>query len=314
MLTQSTNLLNQTTVDMTMLDQLGNFLLKLEYKSGIVFSIIAFLIICELILRFSKRKISQEYKTSVEVTERFGDIEGASLTYYRMNQHIDIARVIVISLGISALIFVFNVQAFSVLAVATGAFILVLREPISSFIAYFYVISVYDIGDDIRVKGFLGEIVRQRPLYTALAGKDDNGDYNGKLTLIPNSVLMNDVVEEQELKVDAYRRVSMPVYYIHNTFHEAYPEWNKKFREFLDGILPIRKTVGGVGNYKGYVGLRYKTRTDYTEKGDILITLSFISKPEKIANYKQQIVEYIESTRKHEVENIEKSTKKVKQI
>jgi hypothetical protein len=306
MLTQSSGILNNTTSNTTMLEQLGSFLLKLEYKSGTVLIIIVFLIVCELILRLSKRKISQEYKTSVEVTERFGDIEGASLTYYRMNQHIDIARVAVFSIGISALVFVLNVQAFTVLAVATGAFILVLREPISSFVGYFYVISVYDIGDDVRVKGFLGEIVRQRPLYTALAGKDDNGDYNGKLTLIPNNVLMNDIVEEQELKVDAYRRVSMPVYYIHNTFQEAYPEWNKKFREFLDGLLPVRKTVGGVGNYKGYVGLRYKTRTDYTEKGDIVITLSFISKPEKIAQYKQQIVEYIESTRIHDQESNKK--------
>ncbi|MEN9852501.1 MAG: hypothetical protein RI996_444 [Candidatus Parcubacteria bacterium] len=299
---------------MTAVEQITYLFTHLGIKTWSILLIVLFILVVELILRLSKKKISTEYATKVEMTERFGDIEGASLRYYRLNQHIDIARVVVISLGISALIFVFNVQAFSVLAVATGAIILVLREPITSFVAYFYIVSVYDIGDDIRVKGFLGEIVRQRPLYTALAGKDDNGDYNGKLTLIPNNILMNDIVEEQELKVDAYRRVSMPIYYIHNTFREAYPEWNTKFRAFLDELLPIRKTVGGVGNYKGYVGLRYKTRTDYSEKGDILITLSFISKPEKIASYKQQIVEYIESTRKHEVENAGKSANKVKQV
>jgi hypothetical protein len=279
--------------------ELIEFVKHLEGKSlGILF-IILFILIVEMALRSSKRKISSEYKNSTEKTERFGDIEEATIRFYRRNQHIDIARVASVVIGLVLTSVVFNVQALNILVVATGAFILILRDPLTSLVAYFYIISIYEIGDDVRVDNkFLGEIVRLKPFYVGLAGKDDNGDHNGKLTYVPNHTFLNTIIEEQELKTDDYRRVVMQTFYTQGSFTSLFPEWIAGLRAYLDELLPVKKTMGSVGNYKGYVGLRYKLRFDYTEKGDISVTISFVSKPQKIANYKESIIEFIESKRK----------------
>jgi hypothetical protein len=262
--------------------------------------IIAFIFITlEYILRFSKTKIGEDYDAKREQADRFGDIEKETIVYYRRNQTLDVIRVISAIVGLGMLLIVFDIKALNILAIATGALIIILKDHILSFLGYFYVISVYDIGDDLRIGGVLGEVVRFKPFYMALAGKDDSGEYNGKLLYIPNYKFMSEFVEEQEIKTDTYRRINLQAIYTHTTFEDSFPDWISKVRSFLDETLPLQKT-NTVGNYKGFIGSRYKMRFDYNEKGEVLVAISYVAKPPKTSEYKEKIIEFIESQRKTE--------------
>ena len=151
-----------------------------------IIGIIIFFSIIEIVLRFSKSRIGAEYEIKRDQVERFGDIEKDTIVFYRRNQTLDVVRVISALFGITIALVVFDIKALNILAIATGALIIILKDQILSFLGYFYVISVYDIGDDLRIGGVLGEVVRFKPFFTALAGKDDSGEYNGRLLYIPN--------------------------------------------------------------------------------------------------------------------------------
>lgn len=274
-------------------------LLLIESRTVALIIIVIIFIGIEYVLRFSKTKIGEDYETKREQADRFGDIERETIAFYRRNQTLDVVRVLSAIVGIAALIMVFNIQALSILAIATGALIIILREQILSFLAYFYVISVFDIGDDLRIGGILGEVVRFKPFYMALAGKDDSGEYNGKLLYIPNYKFMSEFVEEQEIKTDTYRRINIQAIYNHTAFSDSFPVLIAKVRSFLDDTLPLQRQ-NTVGNYKGFIGSRYKIRFDYNDHGEVVVTISFVAKPPKTSEYKEKIIEYIESQRRSE--------------
>ena len=112
---------------------------------------------------------------------------------------------------------------------------------------------------------------------------------------------------KQEIKTDTYRRINLQAVYNHTAFAETFPEWITHVRTFLDETLPLQK-ISTVGNYKGFVGSRYKMRFDYNEKGEVLVAISYVAKPPKTSEYKEKIIEYIESLRIAEGITEEKSS------
>ena len=274
-----------------------------------IIGIIIFFSIIEIVLRFSKSRIGAEYEIKRDQVERFGDIEKDTIVFYRRNQTLDVVRVISALFGITIALVVFDIKALNILAIATGALIIILKDQILSFLGYFYVISVYDIGDDLRIGGVLGEVVRFKPFFTALAGKDDSGEYNGRLLYIPNHKIMSEYVEEQEIKTNTYRRINLNAVYNHTAFADTFPIWIQKVRGFLDETLPMQ-TARTVGNYKGFTGSRYKLRFDYNEHGEVIIAISYVAKPPKTSEYKEKIIEYIEGLRSNESSTLKTLSKK----
>ena len=271
-------------------------LLLVEGHTVALVGIFVTFILIEYGLRFSKTKLGEDYEIKKDTADRFGDIEKETIVFYKYNQTLDVVRVISALFGAMLLLVVFDIKALNILAIATGAVIIILKDQIISFLAYFYVISVFDIGDDLQVDGVLGEVVRFKPFYTALAGKDESGEYNGKLLYIPNNKFMSEYVEEQDIKTDTHRRISIKAVYNHTGFSDSFEVFIKSLKDFLDEILPTQKT-NTVGNYKGFIGSRYKIRYDYNEKGEVVVTLTFVAKPNKASEYKEKIIEYIESKR-----------------
>lgn len=266
-----------------------------NHKVIIIAIIIIALILTDLILVSIKSKIKIKFDTKKSTLNDLQDIEKESIQYYLSIEKIAIYRFAIYFITISIILLAFNIQAFSVFAIATGAIIVTLRDLITSFISYFYVMAQYEIGNDLRVEGILGEVVRIRPLYTGLAGKDDNGDYNGKLHLIPNFMLSQKIVERQELKTDQYRRVQLTFLFKKEEHTISYADWVKNLKDKLNELLPHRG-LRQVGNYKGYAGVKYKLSYDYDDKGCVIARLSFISKPGKdITERKELIIEYLES-------------------
>ena len=273
------------------------FLEIISTKSITLLVIAAVFLTLEVVLSFSKKKIGVDFENKRELANKFKDIEKDTILYYRRNQTLDVVRVISAIVGVLVLLVVFNIQALNILAIAVGAIIIILKDQIISFIAYFYVISVFDIGDDLKIGDILGEVVKMKPLYVALAGKDITGQYNGKLHYIPNFKIMTDFVEESEIKTDTVRRIDLDAVYNHTTFPDTFPVWKDKLKDFLDQTLPLQKNAS-IGNFKSFVGIRYQIRFNYNEKGEVVAKISYVAKPPKTSEYKETIISFIESMRR----------------
>ncbi len=273
------------------------FLENLSLSNMLVIGVVILLIIFEIFLRLKKKTIRTKYKYNKKRVEDFEDMEKVWIEYYREDQKIFSSRILGILFVLAIIIISLDIKTFSVLAIVAGTIIIVLRDYIFSFISFFYVISIYKIGDDIRNNEILGEIVRINPLYVAIAGKDEDGEYNGKLHRIPNMFFASGRTEIQELKNDDYRRVVLNVVYTREKFEDNFENWLAKVRAFLEEHLPSR-TWERVGHFKGYLGLKYKLNYDYNDRGEVVVRISFIARPPKNVEQKEKILEFIESLRR----------------
>lgn len=280
-----------------------SFFSTFSYSQNIsaVFLALFFLIIEYLLQRLKTRK-RKEFDLKKSKTESLEEVEELSIEHYKQLQHVDVIRFVVIVVGVIIILSVYNIQAFNILAVATGALILALRESFTSLVAYFYILSNFKLGDDIRVNGFLGEIVRVKPLYTAIAGKDESGEYNSRLHHLPNFMFLNQIVEQQQLKSDDYSRVSLSILYTQDIFEDTFEDWIHKLEGDLDELLP-KRAITKVGYFKGYAGVRYKMNFDYNESGNVVVKISFIARSGKAIELKESIIRFVEQLKKRK--NIE---------
>lgn len=251
----------------------------------------------ELLLRRIKRKKRKEFETKKLSIESLEQIEDVSIEHYTQLQHVDVVRFIVIIIGIITIMSAYNVQALNILAVAAGALILALRESITSILAYFFILSTYSLGDDIRVNSFLGEIVRVKPLYTDIAGKDDNGEYNSRLYHLPNFMFLNQIVEQQQLKSDDFRKLSLSILYDSELFADSFEIWITKIEKDLKDLLP-KRAMTKVGYFKGYAGIKYKMNFDYNEEGKVVVKISFIARSHRALELKESIIRSVEKLKK----------------
>lgn len=247
----------------------------------------------EITLRRYKNKKKHDFEKKKLGLESLEDVENVSIEYYKDLQHLDVVRFAGLVFGAISVLAMYNVQAFNILAVATGAFIIALREAFTSLVAYFYILSNFKLGDDLRMNTALGELVRVKPLYVALAGKDENGEYNSKLYLIPNFMFLNQLVEQAQLKSDDYRKVSVQALYTQEAFNLSFKDWKQALETYLEELLP-KRAMTKVGYFRGYVGVKYKLHFDYNDKGEILVKISFIAKSQKALEFKEMIVSFIE--------------------
>lgn len=253
----------------------------------------------ELLIRVVKNKHKKEYRIKKETIHSLEETEQLSLEHFNRLQTLDITRIVAFAGILVVVLSVADIKTFSFLAVTLGAIIISLRDYIISLISYVYVLAHFDIGDDIKVGAMLGEIVRIRPLTTAVAGKDKYGDFDGVLYHIPNSKFITDVVERQEMKNNAHRRINLEAIYSQEIYKDIFSVWINNLKKELDETLP-KHSLKEVGNFKSYAGLRYKFRYDYNEDGDIVVTISFIARPKNALSLKETIISYIETTKKED--------------
>jgi hypothetical protein len=254
-------------------------------------------VLFEVIIRFYKRKLKKEYHNKKELIHSSEDAERVSLEHFNKLQTIDVARIITSLFFLMVVLLIADVRTFSFLAVTIGAIIISLRDYIISLISYVYVLANFDIGDDVKIVTVLGEIVRVRPLTTSIAGKDEHGDFDGVLHHIPNSKFITEVVQRQEIKNNNYRRVTLQALYSNELFKDGFSVWLTNLKGHLDEVL-IKRSLKDVGNYKSYAGIKYKLHYDYNEDGEIVVSISFISRTKHAVFRKEEIIEYIESTRR----------------
>lgn len=264
---------------------------------GVLIFVTLIVVLSELFVRQYKRKTKEEFTKQKEEIVSLEEVESVSYNYYNRLKIVDVVRIVVVVVVLALLAIAYDIRALNLVAVAFGAIIINLRDIFISFIGYILTFSRYTIGDDIRVAGMLGEIVRITPLTTSLAGKDENGEYNGKLYSVPNNRFVTELVERQELKSLNARRVIISAVYNYESFQMPFVEWLSSVRLYLDEIVP-KKTLKEVGNFKGYAGIKYKLGYDYDTDGEVIVKISFVTSPKKANPLKEEIIAHIESMRK----------------
>jgi Mechanosensitive ion channel len=262
-------------------------------KGGVV---VAIIILTEIVIWFLRARAHVSYEALKKDVANLADIENVSLSYYRKRQMLGIVRASVWLFAILLAALLYDFQTFSVLALGLGALVIIQKENINSLIAYIFVLSNFNVGDDIRVNDLLGEIVRISPLQTTLSGKDDNGEYNGQRVSVPNYKLLLENVRVQELKSDTYRRIVLKVVYEHGEYDVPFAEFIKRTRAFLDEFLP-KRNLNQVGSFKSFAGTQYKINFEYDEDGRIVIRVAFISRPHDVVDRKEHIIEFLEGMR-----------------
>ena len=256
--------------------------------------LILFLAISQGMVWFLKFRLRRRYQYDTKDLSNMEEVQAVSLAYFRRRQILDVFRAVLLLLGFLFGVLFYNIQAFSFLALALGAVVINQKENLNSIIAYFYLLSNYNVGDDIGTMGTLGEIVRISLFHTVLAGKEENGEYNGKRVTIPNYQFLLNIIERQDLKTDTYRMVIMNIVYEKGTFGMEFDAFLNKMRVFLDELLP-KRNLTQVGSYRGFAGSQYKINFDYNDAGVIIVHLSFISRPRDTIKRKESIVTFLES-------------------
>lgn len=260
----------------------------------ILFGII--IVIAESVLRLLGYRLKQWRDRTQDQLGETEEFETVSLQYFRKTQRLAIARFwIYIALAVFASL-LYDIHTFSYLALVAGGLLIIFKESVVSFFSYFSITSRYEIGDDVRIKDALGEIIRIRPLSVSFMGKEESGDYNGKLIVIPNYLFVTEIVERQELKRNNYRMIKLVAIYDRSMFSISFEKFFTQLKSFLDENLPKRNSLQ-VGHYKTFAGHRYKLTYDYNEIGNVLVTVRFISSPARASEYKELIISFIESLR-----------------
>ncbi len=259
--------------------------------------LLASIAVIELILRTYQSTIRLKFISSQKGVTDEVEIENISIKYYSKKQRIVLTRSIIFLLAILISILYYDVKSFGFFAVALGAIIVAFKETIVSMFSYFTILRNYKIGDDIKVVGVRGEVLNIRPTYTTLLGKEEDGEYNGKITIIQNYQLIINPVERQEMKSHSYLMASISIPYDTEKYNIPFSDFIEKLKGFLDKMLPSRG-MSNVGYYRSYAGMRYKLNYSYDKDARVIIHISFVSKPRRITDRKEKIVSFVETCKK----------------
>lgn len=272
-----------------------------EFREELYLIIFLFIIFCiEYYLRKSKKKIKNSLHAKYwEITNK-NWIELVNdefyVDFYKKMQLIDLIRVLLIFIFIFWVILYKSPQAFSFLAIATWAIIITFKDAILSFLWFFYIMTNYKIWDVVIVWDNMWEIIYIKPLFVWAIWKDENWEHNWQFYMFPNSKFITEIIKKEEIKINNYKKEVFEIYYSKNEFWITFEDFKKELIIFLNKTFKI-KTVDDVWNYKTYIWYKYKLRYDYDEKY-MIIKLSFIEKPTKSLELREDITSFIESLKK----------------
>jgi hypothetical protein len=260
--------------------------------------IVGLLVLAELGIRYVRARRRQEFELAKRAVTTARELEGITLEYNRQNQLAGVFRLSAYIVALFLILLVYDIQAFSYFVIGVGAVLVILRESVSSLVAYFYILVVYDVGDDIKIGDALGEIARIAPLYTSVIGKDESGEYNGKLSLVPNYLFLQQKTERQELKTTNYRRASILWTYDREYARLSFPESVQGLRAFLDELLPIR-SAEEIGFFRNYAGRRYRLGLDFNADGKPTVRVAFVAHPDDSGALREKIIGFLEEVNRH---------------
>lgn len=257
--------------------------------------LLACVIAAEAAIRYIRTRRREAFSDAKRQVTNASELETLTLEYIKNDQQIGVIRLALYVGAVLISVLIYDIQAFSFLVLGVGALLVILRESVMSLIAYFYILAAYHVGEDIRIGDTLGEINKISPLYTAIVGKEETGEFNGKLVTVPNFFFLQQRVERQELKSTNYRRTTIQWTYNRDHVRVPFPDLVLSLRTFLDELLPVRQ-VDEIGHFRNYAGRRYRLSLDYNADGFPTVKLTFVARPDEIGALREKIIRFLEGT------------------
>lgn len=273
-----------------------NYLDLLATKAAAGAFVAVGLFIALLCVYYIRRMRKNEYQRAKVLVKNSQELESLTLEYNKKNQILDSAKLLAYLVAVFVSFLVYDVQAFSVLLLGFGALLVIMKESVSSVLASFLVLTGYEVGDDIKIGDTLGEISSIKLLSTSLVGKEENGEYNGKLIHVPNYLFLQQKVEVQELKTTNYRLTTILLTQQKDVAKHSFDELVAKTREFLTELLPVRN-VNEIGHFRNYAGRRYRLYLDFSKDGFATMRIAFVSHPDNINELREKIIGFLEKNR-----------------
>ncbi len=253
-----------------------------------------------IVYRFAvktKNKIKQKY---IQPFQKENDLENSEfyIEYYKKIQQVNIYSTIFFFIIFLIVAWHENIQASSILAVATWALILTFQNFLISFVVYFLVMSDYKIWDTIKIwDDVQWEIISIKPLYTNIVGKNETTEHNGKLFRVPNYQIRQNIITKIDLSNDATTKIILTIRYDKNKYTCDLIKLTLELNHYLDKLFVIN-TLENAKNYKSYIWHKYKINYEPHLDGDINILIWYIANNNQTADINKNVLWFVETFKK----------------
>lgn len=270
---------------------------SIEFLWIVIFGI-GFYIFLELYISFKNKRLKQVIIDKLH--QKHDGVRDEQLEYYKNKNIISFLRFFIVFFLITFYILHRFPNFFNFFSIAVGAVILTFKDIIVSFFAFFYILTQYKIGDHVGIyewwQFLRWEIIYINILNIGIVGKDENGEHNGQLYKVPNAKFLTDIVRREEITLHAYKLEKISIPYKYELYSMSFDEFTSRLCNFLDTLLSVR-TLYNAGNYKTFIGYKYKLRFQYLEKptDGIVVKVFFVEKAENISSLEKNILSFVES-------------------
>lgn len=279
----------------TIFSNIVHSLEKLWDKDAFIISLIAGVVLAEVIAIFVKRSIKRRiFAIQKDTTDK--ENPEYYLEYYKKWQVIDIVRVAIVVVVLGVLLVSRTSIGANFFIVVAGALIVTFRDFILSILAFFIILRRYKIGETVGIGDIQGQIISIRMFTIGLLGKDNDGDNTGRHFTIPGYRFLTETIRREELQVESIRKELIKIPYSHDTYSIGFSEFITKLKIEIDTILPM-VTKKNCGNFQTYIGYKYKMDIDYLEDKCIVITIGLVGKWRRNVERKEQIISWTEQFR-----------------
>ena len=266
------------------------------HEQPLLFIIIGLILIRSIIASSIKRKFKKKYILPYE-NKVNTENQHFYIKYFRKVHSINSIGILII-LALILIYILTKVQVIgSVLAVWVGAVILTFQTFVVSFLMYFVLTKKYQVGDHIKVcidgTDYQWEILDISAFYIGIAGKNEYWESKDQYYHIPNNQLRLNPINKLNLSHDNYTKESIIIPYSNEEFRLPFNETVKEIQNFLNNYLPLR-AASQVGNYKTYIGKRYKMSFTYQD-GKTHIWIGFLTRRKDEESKMYTILAFIES-------------------
>lgn len=269
------------------------------HEQPLLFIIIGLILIWSVIAESIKRNLKKRYiipyENKINTENQYFYIK-----YFRKVHSINSIGILLI-LSLVLIYILTKVEAiWGVLAVGVGAVILTFQTFVVAFLMYFVLMRKYQVGDHIKVhidgQDYQGEILDISAFYIWIAGKNEYGESTDKYYHIPNNQLWLNPINKLNLSHDNYTKESIIIPFSNEEFSLPFDQTVKEIKKFLNNYLPLR-AASQVGNYKTYIGKRYKMSFTYQD-GKTHIWIGFLTRRKDEESKMYTILAFIESLKK----------------
>jgi hypothetical protein len=252
----------------------------------------------EISSNYLKKSLKETYINPYKHVSKFETHADFYLIYYQKLQYINIFRVVVLVLLLTAYFSSKDISILNILGIAVWAIILTFQPYIIGFANYLDMLTGYRVGQTIKVGGeYQWEIIYIKPQTLGISGINEWWEHNGKFYIVPMSEVKKLIITKLDLTHQAVEKAVLNILYQREIYILSFTEFVLEFEGFLNTLLK-RNTLMSAGHFESYIGYKYKMNFEYTKDGHVMIYLGFLAKGDELNTKTRVVIEWVEEKKK----------------